>query len=88
MAGMNRIGARWVGAHKGLMTNVLRGEWGFEGMVITDQASVPAMFYQDIVSGLAAGTDLWLNTNKSYWALDSYAEEDGSTTDWTPMRLL
>lgn len=26
MAGMNRIGARWVGAHKGLMTNVLRGE--------------------------------------------------------------
>ena len=83
MAGMNRIGARWVGAHKGLMTNVLRGEWGFEGMVITDQASVPAMFYQDIVSGLAAGTDLWLNTNKSYWALDSYAEEDGSTTDWT-----
>ena len=83
MAGMNRIGARWVGAHKGLMTNVLRGEWGFEGMVITDQASVPAMFYQDIVSGLAAGTDLWLNTNKSYWALDAYAEEDGSTTDWT-----
>ena len=83
MAGMNRIGARWVGAHKGLMTNVLRGEWGFEGMVITDQASVSAMFYQDIISGLAAGTDLWLNTNKSFWALDSYAEEDGTVTDWT-----
>ena len=83
MAGMNRIGARWVGAHKGLMTNVLRGEWGFEGMVITDQASVSAMFYQDIISGLAAGTDLWLNTNKNFWALDSYAEEDGTVTDWT-----
>ena len=83
MAGMNRIGARWVGAHKGLMTNVLRDEWGFEGMVITDQASVSAMFYQDIISGLAAGTDLWLNTNKSFWALDSYAEEDGTVTDWT-----
>ncbi|MEE0106222.1 MAG: glycoside hydrolase family 3 N-terminal domain-containing protein [Lachnospiraceae bacterium] len=83
MAGMNRIGARWVGAHKGLMTNVLRGEWGFAGMVITDQASVSAMFYQDIISGLSAGTDLWLNTNKSFWKLDEYAEEDGTVVDWT-----
>ena len=83
MAGMNRIGARWAGAYKGLMTNVLRNEWGFEGVVITDQASVQAMFYQDIVSGLAAGTDLWLNTNKSFWKLDAYTEEDGSVVDWT-----
>lgn len=83
MASMNRIGARWIGAHKGLMTNILRDEWGFEGMVITDQASVPAMFYQDIISGLWAGTDLWLNTNKNYWKLDSYAEFDGNTVDYT-----
>lgn len=75
MAAMNRIGSRWVGAHKGLMNNILRNEWGFEGMVITDQASVPAMFYQDIVSGLWAGTDLWLNTNSSYWSLDAYRED-------------
>ena len=83
MAAMNRIGAKWVGAHKGLMTNILRDEWGFEGVVITDQASVPAMFYQDIISGLDAGTDLWLNTNKSYWKLSEYKEEDGTVTDWT-----
>lgn len=83
MAAMNRIGARWVGAHKGLMTNILRDEWGFEGVVITDQASVPAMFYQDIISGLDAGTDLWLNTNKNYWKLSEYAEADGTVTDWT-----
>ncbi len=83
MASMNRLGATWSGAHKGLMTNVLRDEWGFEGAVITDQASVPAMFYQDIVSGLSAGTDLWLNTNKNYWLLDAYTEMDGSTMDWT-----
>ena len=83
MAGMNRIRARWVGAHKGMMTEILRNEWGFEGVVITDQASVPAMFYQDIISGLDAGTDLWLNTNKTYWDLSKYEEEDGSVTDWT-----
>ena len=72
MAAMNRIGARWVGAHKGIMTNVLRKEWGFEGMVITDQASSSSMFYQDMISGLANGTDLWLNTNSSFWSLDAY----------------
>ena len=75
MAAMNRIGTRWVGAHKGLMTNILRSEWGFEGMVITDQASVPAMFYQDIASGLWGGTDIWLNTFSSYWSLDAYKDD-------------
>ena len=72
MASMNKIGARWSGAHKGLMTYTLRDEWGFEGMVITDQASVSAMFYQDIVSGLWAGTDMWLNTSSSYWDLSDW----------------
>ena len=74
MAAMNRIGTRWVGAHKGMMSNVLRDEWGFEGMAITDQASVPSMFYQDMISGLWAGTDIWLNTSSSYWSLDAYKE--------------
>lgn len=72
MAAMNRIGATWAGAHKGLMTNVLRNEWGFHGMVITDQASVSAMFYEDIISGLYAGNDLWLNTGTTYWDLNAF----------------
>lgn len=74
VVGGGNIGTQFAAhcAHKGLMTEVLRNEWGFEGMVITDQASVSAMFYQDMISGLWAGTDLWLNTNSSYWALDDY----------------
>lgn len=74
MVSMNRLGARWAGAHKGLMTHVLREEWGFEGVAITDQASVSAMFYQDMISGLWAGTDLWLNTNNDYWSLAEWAD--------------
>ena len=75
MVAMNRVGARWCGANKGMMTTLLRDEWGFEGFSITDQASVPAMFYQDMISGLWAGTDMWLNTNSSYWSLAEYKDD-------------
>ena len=67
MVAMNRVGTRWAGAHKGLMTDILRSEWGFQGMAITDQASTRAMSYQDMVSGLWAGTDMWLNTDDTLW---------------------
>jgi beta-glucosidase len=76
MASMNRIGARWTGAHKGLINNTLREEWGFCGMVITDQASVVSMSYQDMISGLWAGTDLWLNTNAQLWSLTNYKNNE------------
>ncbi len=76
MVAMNRVGSRWAGANRGLMNDILRGEWGFDGFAITDQASVPAMFYQDIVSGLWAGTDMWLNTSSSYWSLDAYKTDE------------
>lgn len=75
MVAMNRVGTKWAGANRGLMTNILRNEWGFKGFAITDQASVAAMFYQDIVSGLWAGTDMWLNTNSNYWSLDAYKND-------------
>ena len=74
MTSMNRIGSRWSGAHPGLMTQTLREEWGFSGVAITDQASVPAMLYQDMISGLWAGTDLWLNTNSALWSLTDYTD--------------
>ena len=69
MVSMNRIGARWSGAHKGLMTETLRNEWGFEGVAITDQASFEVFAYEDLRAGLEAGTDLWLNTDTELWKL-------------------
>ncbi len=70
MASMNRIGARWTGGHAGLMTETLRNEWGFKGMVITDQASFDTFLYEDILEGQEAGTNLWLNTDSSMWKID------------------
>lgn len=69
MASMNRIGARWSGGHAGLMTSALRDEWGFQGFVVTDQASFDVFAYEDLREGLEAGTDLWLNTDASLWKL-------------------
>lgn len=70
MSGMNRIGCRWIGGHSGLMTNILRGEWGYNGFVITDQTSFANFSYCDIREGLAAGNDLWLNTAYNMWDLN------------------
>ena len=77
MASMNRIGSRWTGGHKGLMTNTLRGEWGFNGFVVTDQASYFVFAYEDLREGLEAGTDLWLNTDAGLWKLPDDDMTDG-----------
>ena len=36
MTAFNRLGAVYSGAHRGLLTGILRGEWGYTGFVITD----------------------------------------------------
>ena len=74
MLSMNRVGLVWSGDHRGLVTNVVRGEWGFGGVVITDQASYPQAFpLLAIRAGLGAGTDLWLNSGTDNWQIDGYA---------------
>lgn len=75
MAAMNRIGATWAGNHKGLMTDVVRHEWDFQGIVVTDQASFPQAFpFMAIRGGLEAGTDLYLNTGTDNWTIEDYAK--------------
>lgn len=83
MVGMNRVGTKWAGAHYGLMTEILRNEWGFEGVAITDQASFEVFAYEDLRAGLAAGTDLWLNTDSELWVL---SDEDMNNTVITSMQ--
>ncbi len=75
MLSMNRIGPKWSGNHKGLSTNVVRGEWGFDGVMITDQASYPQAFPAlAIRGGLEGGTDLWLNTGADNWQIEGYKD--------------
>ncbi len=62
MSSFNRIGATWTGGSKPLMTDVLRGEWGFEGFAITDFNLYP---YMNPNEGLDGGTDLTLTFQPS-----------------------
>lgn len=73
MASMNRVGLTWSGNHKGLMTGLLRDEWGYDGIVITDQASFPEAFPAlAIRGGLEGGIDLYLNSGSDNWPIEGY----------------
>lgn len=61
MSSFNRIGATWSGGSYALLTEILRGEWGFRGCVITDYNSHG---YMDVDQMLHAGGDLSLSRNK------------------------
>lgn len=56
MSSFNRIGAIWSGKHKGLLTEVLRNEWGFKGVVQTD-AYVGTHMHMAIAESVIAGND-------------------------------
>lgn len=74
MSSFNRIGTTWAGGSKALMSDVLRDEWGFRGLVISD---FNLYNYMDPDQGVRAGTDLQLTwtTHKN-----NYADTGDATT--------
>lgn len=64
MSSFNRLGCTWTGAHKGLLTDVLRTEWGFKGSVMTDAAVGGYMGAVGntgaLANAVAAGQTIWL----------------------------
>lgn len=56
MTAFNRIGCTYCGSSEALITNLLRGEWGFKGHVTSD-AVVGADYKTHYASNLAAGLD-------------------------------
>ena len=57
MSSFDRIGTVWAGGDYRLLTEVLRNEWGFKGMVITDYA---VNTYLNVEQMIRAGGDLRL----------------------------
>jgi beta-glucosidase len=53
MCAYNKVNGTYASEHRWLLTEVLREEWGFEGLVVSDWGAV-----HDRVASLAAGLDL------------------------------
>lgn len=58
MTSMNFIGDIYAGGHAGLLTEVLRNEWGFRGKSLTDMDEGGQI--ANIDKTMRAGTDTWL----------------------------
>ena len=69
MSAFNRIGCIHVGASKPLMVNILRGEWGWKGFMMTDSVKSSSYFLPRECA--AAGNDQMLggSNNGKIWNL-------------------
>ena len=49
MTAFNRLGCVYAGAHRGLLTGILRDEWGYTGYIVTDMINGPEyMNWRDV----------------------------------------
>lgn len=58
MSSFNRVGYTWAGGDYNLITGLLRTEWGFDGVVVTDFDNGG---YMDTVQNIRAGADIKLH---------------------------
>lgn len=59
MSSFNYVGTTWCGAYAPIQKQILRGEWGFDGMVITDYFG--GYGYMNAMQAVYNGTDLMLS---------------------------
>ena len=91
MTAYNKINGVWGHYHYDLVTTVLRGEWGYDGVVVTDwwmrmapDPDFPAL--RDSAYRVRAGVDVLMPGSITHGGderedsiMDSYGEEDGIT---------
>ena len=75
MSAMNYVGDKWIGVCSEIQQNIVRGEWGFVGAILTDMAQ------GDYCTGsadwaLRAGTDIWLSTGANPLMLTTESNAD------------
>ncbi len=73
MTSYNRIGATWAGGSYNLITEILRGEWGFDGFVLTDYSTGASGFMHEDQM-LRAGADAQLTQYGMTINLDTPAD--------------
>ncbi len=76
MTGFNRVGATWVGGSYPLITGIVRGEWGFDGWIITDNANTGV--FMDAGQMIRSGADskLTFMDQSDWWSFDKESSAD------------
>ena len=75
MTAMNYIDTRYCGSSYALLTEILKGEWGFKGAVVTDMTAAAS---ENPDRALRAGMDLWMSYNSKF----DFGESESATMRW------
>ena len=75
MSAFNRVGCTHIAAHRGVMNGILRGEWGWNGYMMTDSVKSTGYFLPRECA--MAGNDLMLggSNNGPVWNYSAEALE-------------
>ncbi|HWJ64338.1 MAG TPA: glycoside hydrolase family 3 C-terminal domain-containing protein [Acidimicrobiales bacterium] len=76
MCSYNLVNGTYASEHRHLLQEVLRDEWGFEGLVMTDWGAA-----NDRVAGVRAGLDLEMPGNKGAYDADLLAAVESGELD-------
>ncbi len=76
MSSYNKVNGTYTSESKELLTDVLRGDWGFEGVVMSDWFGG-----NDAVAQIMAGNDLLEPGTKKQWDALKEGSENGSLTE-------
>lgn len=72
MSAYTRIGTKWNGACKEMMTDILRNEWGYTGITISDWVTKDSGM--SLLDGVLAGTDSFDANNEFAAELEKYKD--------------
>lgn len=83
MSAYNRVGCTYSSAHVGLMTNILRGEWGFKGYAMSDAVGSRSLSrYADGPASVTAGLSVFCVTVETlYCGSNGSLNEDAIISD-------
>ena len=76
MSSYNRVNGTYVSEHHELLTSILREEWGFDGLIMSDWGGT-----NDRVAGIAAGEDLEMPGSKGPFDPEIRAALDSGALD-------
>lgn len=76
MCAYNKVNAIWCSENRALLTEILRGDWGYEGLVVSDWGAV-----HDEAKAVAAGLDLRMPGNPDMVELLKRGLAEGRVTE-------